>query len=353
MAARPHRCERAVRRDGEELITATGNTFEHPPANYYRIAKDPYALAESTAQLFLGVRMQCAKCHNHPFERWTQDDYYGFATWFARVKTKPAGGKPNADRKSCTSAVTGRSHATAHGQSDEAAHSRRRGSDRAAGRPAPGPGGLADGREAIRSSPSPSSIASGSTSWARASSTRSMTSAIRTRRATTSCSTPSRTTSPRTATTSNASSRTIMKSQTYHRSAMPNESNADDDKYFSHAVTKLLTAEPLLDAICDVTGVPEKFAGLPAGTRAMQLPDGEVNHPFLKTFGQPARELACECERESDGNLGQALQLINGPTVNEKVRAPGNRLRSLLWSAKSDREKLTELYLRRPVPPAE
>ena len=113
----------------------------------------------------------------------------------------------------------------------------------------------------------------------------------------------------------------------------------------SSLTPKLLTAEQLLDAIVDVTGVPEKFAGLPAGTRAIQLPDGEINHPFLKSFGQPARELACECERESDGNLGQALQLINGPTVNEKVRAPSNRVGSMLANSKTDRERLTELYL--------
>ena len=114
-----------------------------------------------------------------------------------------------------------------------------------------------------------------------------------------------------------------MKSRTYQLSAQPTDGNRDDAKYFSHAVTRMLTAEQLLDAVCDVTGVPEKFAGLPAGTRAVQLPDGEVNHPFLKAFGQPARELACECERESDGNLPQALQLVNGPTVNEKVRRRG------------------------------
>ena len=100
-----------------------------------------------------------------------------------------------------------------------------------------------------------------------------------------------------------------------------------------------------MDALSDFTGVPEKFAGLPAGTRAIQLPDGEVNHPFLKTFGQPARELACECERESDGNLAQALQLINGPTVNEKVKNPANRLTALMASMKSDRDMLDELYM--------
>ena len=121
-----------------------------------------------------------------------------------------------------------------------------------------------------------------------------------------------------------------MNSRTYQLSAQTNEFNKDDNKYFSHAVTKLLTAEQLLDAICDVTEVPEKFAGMPLGTRAVQLPDGEVNHPFLKTFGQPARELACECERESDSNLAQALQLINGPTVNEKLRNANNRIGQLL-----------------------
>ena len=138
---------------------------------------------------------------------------------------------------------------------------------------------------------------------------------------------------------------TVMKSRTYQLSALPNDTNRDDTKYFSKAVTKLLTAEQLLDAICDYTGVPEKFAGLPAGTRAIQLPDGEVNHPFLKTFGQPARELACECERESDGNLAQALQLINGPTVNEKVKNADNRVGKLLAAKKSETEILTELYM--------
>jgi hypothetical protein len=106
-----------------------------------------------------------------------------------------------------------------------------------------------------------------------------------------------------------------------------------------------LSAEQLLDSLCAVTEVPEKYAGMPVGTRAVQLPDGEVNHPFLKTFGQPARELACECEREGDSNLAQALQLTNGPTVNEKLRNPKNRLGRLLEKKLSDEEMLNELYL--------
>src|SRR5262249_53066018 len=136
--------------------------------------------------------------------------------------------------------------------------------------------------------------------------------------------------------------RVIMNSRTYQLSAQANEYNKDDTKYFSHAVTKLLSAEQLLDAICAVNEVPEKFAGLPLGTRAVQLPDGDVNHPFLKTFGQPARELACECERESDSNLAQALQRINGPTVNEKLRNPNNRVGRLLAKKSADGKPLTE-----------
>jgi len=139
--------------------------------------------------------------------------------------------------------------------------------------------------------------------------------------------------------------RVIMNSRTYQLSAQATELNKDDNKYFSHAVTRLLPAEPLLDAICQSTEMPEKFPGMPLGTRAVQLPDGDSNHPFLKTFGQPARELACECERESDSNLAQALQLINGPTVNEKLRNGNNRIGKLLAKKLTDQVMLEELYL--------
>ena len=102
--------------------------------------------------------------------------------------------------------------------------------------------------------------------------------------------------------------------------------------------------------------MPEKFAGFPLGTRSVQLPDGEANHPFLKTFGQPARELTCECERESDSNLGQALQLINGPSVNDRLRNANNRVGKLMAKKMADGEMLDELYLatlNRPPTPAE
>ena len=123
--------------------------------------------------------------------------------------------------------------------------------------------------------------------------------------------------------------RSILVSRTYQLSSKANEFNAADSLYFSHAATKLLPAEVLLDAISVVTATTTPFDGLPKGTRATQIPDGKMDNPFLKTFGRPARELACECERESDSNLSQALQLIGGATVNGKLRDDNGRMAKL------------------------
>src|SRR6185295_9972100 len=137
--------------------------------------------------------------------------------------------------------------------------------------------------------------------------------------------------------------RTILNSRTYQLSSRKNQFNANDTKYFSHATTRLLAAEQLLDAICRVTLVSEKFAGLPAGTRATQLPSPDVESDFLKVFGQPARETACACERSTDSNLSQALQMINGPLVHGKVRGETNRLRNLVKANKDNPQIVTDL----------
>ncbi len=334
----------------KELLTASGNTYNSPAANYYRIAKEPTALAESTAQLFLGVRMQCAKCHNHPFERWSQDDYYGLAAVFARVKTKPAATNtdkaPNAAIGAevvlvqrggeVTQPRTGKQmkpRFPGSGDQDLAPSTDRRSA-------------FADWLTHTENAFFAKSVAN--RVWFHLMG-RGIVDPVDDFRE----SNPAANDELLNALAKDFAGNkydlkrligTILKSRTYQLSAIPNETNRDDAKYFCRAVTKLLTAEQLLDALCDLTGLPEKFAGLPLGTRAVQLPDGEVNHPFLKTFGQPARELACECERESDGNLAQALQLINGPTVNEKVKNPNNRLGALLASKKSETEILEELY---------
>lgn len=333
-----------------ELITSSGNTFANPPANYYRIAKDPQSLAETTAQLFLGVRMQCAKCHNHPFERWTQDDYYGMAAWFARVKNKPEpviGAKPAKATAGAEVIFTTRDGEVTQPRTGKTMKPRY-----------PGIGDVdvkpnEDRREALAAwltKPENPFFAKSVANriWFHLMGKGIVDPVDDFRESNPSCNDELLDALAKDFAEHKFDTKylvkTIMKSRTYQTSAQPNDTNRDDNKYFSHAVTKLLTAEQLLDALCDVTAVPEKFAGLPAGTRAIQLPDGEVNHPFLKTFGQPARELACECERESDGNLAQALQLINGPTVNEKIRNPGNRLGKLLGGKTADADVLTDLY---------
>ncbi|HEV2948870.1 MAG TPA: DUF1549 and DUF1553 domain-containing protein [Gemmataceae bacterium] len=333
-----------------DLLTSSGSTFANPPANFYRIAADPQNLAETTAQLFFGIRMQCAKCHNHPFEKWTQDDYYGMAAFFARVKGKkdpsdPGAAPPNAGAELIYLDRTGEVMQPRSGKvmppkfmggPVAPVHS---GQDRRQvladwltspknpffaksvvnrvwfhllGR------GIVDPVDDFRdSNPSANDELLDALAHDFVASQFDLKHLIR----------------------------VILNSRTYQLSAQANATNKDDNKYFSHAVTRLLTAEQLLDAICTVTEMPEKFANVPLGTRAVQLPDGEMNHPFLKTFGQPGRELACECEREQDSNLAQALQLINGPTVNEKLRNANNHIGKLLGKKNSESAMLNDLYM--------
>jgi hypothetical protein len=333
-----------------EIITASGSTFANPPANYYRIARDPQNLAETTAQLFFGIRMQCAKCHNHPFERWTQDDYYSMAAFFARVKQKrdPMEAGPNPQTPGAEIIFTDRAGEVTQPRTNKVMQPKFMGG--AVANIPPG----ADRREALAlwmTSPDNPFFAKSVVNrvWYHLMG-RGIVDPVDDFRD----SNPSANDELLDALAKDFAAhkfdvkyliRTIMLSRTYQLSAQANEFNKDDSKYFSHAVTKLLTAEQLLDGICATTEVPEKFPGMPPGTRAVQLPDGEANHPFLKTFGQPARELACECEREGDSNLAQALQLINGPTVNDKLRNPNNRVGRLLARKVTDMEVLTELYL--------
>jgi hypothetical protein len=332
-----------------ELLTASGSTFTNPPANYYRIARDPQNLAETTAQLFLGVRMQCAKCHNHPFERWTQDDYYSLSAFFARVKQKKDVREPGPTPQVPGAEVifTDRAGEVSQPRSGKVMAPKFLG-----GAVAPATGkDRRDHLAAWLTAPDNPFFAKSTVNriWYHLNGKGIVDPVDDFRDSNPSANDELLDALAKDFATHRFSFkhliRTIMTSRTYQLSAQADEFNKDDSKYFSHATTKLLPAEPLLDALCIATEVPEKFAGLPAGTRAVQLPDTDINHPFLKTFGQPARELACECERESDSNLAQALQLINGPTVNEKLRAPNNRVGRLLGKKVSDSEILTELYL--------
>jgi hypothetical protein len=139
--------------------------------------------------------------------------------------------------------------------------------------------------------------------------------------------------------------RMILSSRVYQLSSQPTASNADDDRYFSRAVIRLLPAELLLDAIGRATGVAERFPDQPPGTTAVALPDGEYKHPFLEAFGRPARASACECERTDDTNLVQALELVGGRSLHEKLRSDAGRAAQLAASSHSDEEIVEELFL--------
>jgi len=332
-----------------EVITSSGSTYSNPGANYYRVARDPTSLAETTAQLFFGIRMQCAKCHNHPFERWTQDDYYSLAAFFARVKMRKDTIEPGDGKKLGAEYVY-------LARSGEVIQPRKQSAiaPRFLGGKVPEIGDTTDRRKVLAD-------------WMTAPDNSFFTKSLVNRiwyhllgRGVVDPVDDFRDSNPSAndalldamAKDFGANKfdvkhliRTIMNSRTYQLSAQTNETNEADEKYFSHAVTKLHSAEQLFDALCAVTEVPENFAGVPPGTRAVQLPDGEVNNPFLKTFGQPARELACECERENESNLAQALQLINGPAVNDRLRNPNNRIGKLLARKLTEKEVLDDLFL--------
>jgi hypothetical protein len=149
--------------------------------------------------------------------------------------------------------------------------------------------------------------------------------------------------------------RTILNSRTYQADFRTNDFNKDDVKYFSHYQPRLLSAEQLLDAICAMTSLPEAFAGLPAGTKATELPTPDIaKHEFLKIFGQPERQTVCACERAGDSNLGMAIQFFNGPLIYGKLRDTNNRFRKAMAAGKPNEEIITELYLaavcRKPTP---
>ncbi|HLN29054.1 MAG TPA: DUF1549 and DUF1553 domain-containing protein [Gemmataceae bacterium] len=334
-----------------ELLTANGSTFANPPANYYRIARDPQNLAETTAQLFFGIRMQCAKCHNHPFERWTQDDYYSMAAFFARVRQMKDPVEPGSGPQAVGAAEY--IYSDRGGEVVQPRTGRVMPPKYMGGPVANVPPGkdrrqvLADWLTSADNPFFAKSVVN--RVWFHVVG-RGIVDPVDDFRD----SNPSANDELLSALAKDFVAhkfdvkyliRVILNSRVYQLSAQTNDLNKDDNKYFSHAVTRLLTAEQLLDAICAATQMPEKYPGLPLGTHATQLPDGEINNIFLKTFGQPARELACECEREGESNLAQALQLINGPTINDKVRGPNNRLGKLLAEKKEPPEILKGLYL--------
>jgi hypothetical protein len=325
-----------------KLLVAKGSSFDNPAANYYRTSRDPTDATETTAQLFLGIRMQCAKCHNHPFERWTQNEYYGLAAFFTRVGRKPG---PEPEEEVVFVSRSGEISNPRTGQQMKPWLLLKGEADISPGQ---------DRRQVFAdwlTSPDNPFFAKAAVNrlWGYCMG-RGIVDPIDDFRD----SNP-----PSNEELLNALAddfvksgydqkhiiKLIMNSRAYQLSSRKNDFNKDDELYFSHANVRLLSAEQLLDAICQVTDVPEKFPGLPLGTRATALPDPKIDNYFLKIFGQPQREMACACERSNESNLSQALQMINGPVVHNKLRDDQGRIKKLMDAGKSDAEIIDSLYL--------
>lgn len=346
-----------------QIVAAQGSTYTVPPANFYRAIRNPMDRAEAVAQVFLGVRLQCARCHNHPFDKWTQDDYHAFTAFFARIQyrilennrrdrfdlhefdgeqivwqdrvsqwTHPRTGQIALPRLPDTTAVltdpdTDRLRLLADWIADPqnpyfAQAQVNRVWYHLFGR------GLVEPIDDFRAS-NPASQPELLDWLARDFTIHGF--------------------------NLRHLLRTIMTSRTYQLSSRPNITNKQDDRYFSRAVERPLQAEQLTDTLAQVIGVSPSFPNYPDVRRARQLPaplatrrrDGGPGmlEVFLKVFGKPSRLLTCECERTSGPTMLQALHMISGTMINSWIAEPNNRLGKLLAANKSDTEILEELYL--------
>jgi hypothetical protein len=335
-----------------ELVSASGSTLENPTANFYRTAADTQDCVESISQIFLGARLQCAKCHNHPFERWTQDNYYGMAAFFNRVQRKKS---PRGDEMLIYLAHSGEVTQPRTGKQMKPW--------------LPGRGEIDAPPMADRRQPFVEWLTSkDNTLFAKVEANR-LWSFVMGRGIVDPPDDFRDSNPPSNAALLDALAqdfaehgfdrrqllRTILNSRTYQADFRANDFNKDEVKYFSHYQPRLLSAEQLLDAICAVTDLPETFTGLPAGMKATELPAPDLaKHEFLKIFGQPERQTVCACERTSDSNLGMAIQFFNGPLIYGKLRDANNRFRKLAAVGRSHEEIINELYLaavcRAPTP---
>lgn len=332
-----------------EIVTAEGSTFMDGPANFFQIGRTPEDWAEATAQLFLGVRIGCAKCHHHPFEKWGQDDYYGLAAFFSRLGTK----------NSQEFGLFGRETVVYVRPAGEARHPRK---------------GTVVPPRPLDADPNtswddPLDRRNRLAEWLTAADNRLFARNLANRfwgyvmgRGLVEPLDDMRATNP----PSNPELldvladelvqarfdikhllRVIFTSRAYQLSAAVTAGNAADaaNAHFTRRVVRRLTAEQLADAIDFATGTREKYAGVPLGTRAIQLPDSEVPSYLLDTFGRPARQVLCECERTSTPNIAQALHLLNGAALNRKIVDKTGRVEKLIAAGVPVEQAVEELYL--------
>lgn len=327
-----------------ELVTAKGSIYSSGPANYFRIHRDSSAQTEATAQLFMGVRLECAKCHHHPFENFSQADYYGLAAFFSRVGTK---GSEEFGLFGGETIVMVRN-------SGEVNHPR----TKKRMEPTPLGGGPLD-NPLDRRIPLAEWLTSAENEYFARSVVnryvgyllgRGLVEPIDDLRSTN----PPSNVALMDALAKDFSEsgfdlknliRTIMTSRVYQLSSQPTEANRADRRFYSHYRVKRLPAELLLDAVDAATGVQTKFKSLPLGTRAVELPDAEYPNYFLTVFAKPRRVSVCECERSPDENLAQALHTLNGEFLAEKIADKGGRVAKLIETETPHDEIVRQLFL--------
>ena len=323
-----------------ELLLAEGPMTDSPAANFYKVVNQPDKMANAVSQIFLGVRIECAQCHHHPFDRWSQTDYYGMQAFFTQVsfKTSLRGESIQATGNAKSIHPRTGQEILAHPLDTRMPETSPVDDRRKL---------LADWMTATDNRMFAHNLVN--RAWAHFMGL-GLVEPVDDFRVTNPPSNPELLDALARSFIENGFDfqqliRTITSSQAYQRSAGVNETNSTDEQNYSRFLFKQLEAEVMLDAVCQTTGVEEKFRFVPKGGRAIQLWDSNAEHYFLKIFGRPVRETACECERVSEPTVSQVLHVLNSPEIQAKLSHQAGRLVALQQANSQDERLVEELYL--------
>jgi len=325
----------------QELLGANGGTFNNPVTNYYQNETDILKVTENVAQVFMGMRIQCAQCHNHPFDRWTMDDYYGFAAFFTQI-----GRKRTDDPRELVVFNSG------SGEINHPVGGRRMAPKYLGGEV---PDVVGKDRRALMAewlaSPKNPYFATNLSNmvWTHFFGLGIINEVDDVRVSNPPSNSELLEELGKKFTEYNYDFKRLVKdivlSNSYQLSTQTNSSNESDTKNFSHSSIRRIKAETFLDCISQVTETKNKFPGLPLGARAVQIADGQVSNYFLTTFGRATRESVCSCEVKLDPTLSQSLHLLNGDATTQRI-TQGNLIGKLLKEKKTPEEILDEIYIR-------
>jgi len=322
------------------LLTAEGPLASNPAGHFYKAVTDPNDLANTVSQVFLGVRIECARCHHHPWDRWSQSDYHGMQAFFTQISFKKLGDSD--------ALLTAGTTPTVHPRSRQPVFAH------ALDQPAPDQSPPGDRRRLLAgwlTAPDNPWFASNlaNRTWAHFLG-RGLVEPVDDFRLTNPASNPELLEALAKKLTElkfdyRQFVRAIVLSQTYQSGTDATPSNAVDEQNYSRYPMKRMDAEVLLDAVSQATGVAEEFPGMPAGTRAIQLWDSHLPHQFLELFGRPVRETACECERVTEPTVSQVLHVLNSPQIESRLRHANGRIAELCRQHSDDRQLIENLYL--------